>query len=94
MPKCLARISKLLYNITNERNTTMTTPQTPCRANNFQSGRRSAYEISCAYKNDKQLAWIKGQIGVQWLYAKTPKDLDRLYWQMEIVEKEIARRAK
>jgi len=74
--------------------TTPPTPQVPCKANGFNSGRRSAYEISCAYKNDKQLAWIKGQIGVQWLYAKTPKDLDRLYWQMEIIEKEIARRAK
>lgn len=93
MPKCLARISKLLYNITNERNTTMTNNTTPCRANNFQSGRPSAYEITIKHSDDKQLAWIKGNIGVQFLHAKTPQQLDRLYRQQEIVEKEIARRA-
>jgi len=74
--------------------TTPPTPQVPCKANGFNSGRKSAYEISIKHCDDKQLAWIKGNIGVQFLYAKTPQQLERLYWQQEIVEKEIAKRAK
>ena len=66
----------------------------PCRENNFQSGRKSAYEITIKHSDDKQLAWVKGNIEVQFLYAKTPQQLERLYWQMEIVEKEIEKRAK
>mgnify|MGYP001045636404 FL=1 len=50
----------------------------PCRENNFQSGRKSAYEITIKHSNDKQLAWVKGNIGVQFLYAKTQQQLERL----------------
>tara|TARA_B110000285_G_scaffold91635_1_gene104984 strand:- start:289 stop:516 length:228 start_codon:yes stop_codon:yes gene_type:complete len=74
--------------------TTPTTPQVPSRANGFKSGRLTTYEISVKHKTDKQLDWLLAIVSKSVLYAKDWKALTRLDWQIKVIKKEIANRAK
>jgi len=66
----------------------------PCRANNFRSNRPSAFQITLNNSTDEFLEILRARLFNEINLADTMKEGNRLWKELEKVEKTIEERAK